>query len=450
MRDRLRREGAILLRLAGPLIIAQVSQVGMGFTDTVMAGRLSPLDLAAVALGSMLLLTVYLVFFGILNALSPTIAQLSGGGKTVEIGRVFRQGIWLAGALAIVSVPATIYSALLMRWFGTVPDVAALAGGYLFAVAWGMPATCLFFVARFLTEGTGYTRPVMYISVFGLALNAVANYAFMFGKLGAPAMGAIGCGVATAIVMWVDVVLLLVYIVVQPRYHKYRLFSDWRAPEPATIVALVRLGVPIALGIMTEVLMFVAVGLLMSTLSAVAMAAHQIAANFASLSFMVPLSIGMAILIRVGHLIGAGDVHLAQFTSYVGVGMAGIFMAGMAVVILLLPEAIAGLYTDAPEVTAIALELLFFAAVFQVSDGLNIALVHALRALKDAFVPMLLGLIAYWLIGFTTAWYIGIHSGVGPGGLWIGVIIGLTASCVMAFVRLQVVFGRYRRTAEAT
>ena len=447
MRDKLRTESTILLRLAGPLIIAQVSQVGMGFTDTVMAGRLSPLDLAAVALGSMLVLTVYLVFFGILNSLSPTIAQLKGAGKERDIGRLFRQGLWLALGLAVISVPATIYSALLMHWAGTVPDVAELANGYLFAVAWGMPATCLFFVARFLTEATGYTRPVMYINVFGLVLNALANYAFMYGKLGAPALGAVGCGVATAIVMWVDLVLLMLYLAIHNRYREYRLFSDWRAPELTTIVALVRLGTPIALGIMTEVLLFLAIGLLMSTLSTVAMAAHQIAINFASLSFMVPLSIGMAILIRVGHLIGAGDTLRAEFASYVGVSMAGTFMAGMAIVILLLPEAIVSLYTDAGPVTTIALELLFFAAVFQVSDGLNIALLHALRGLKDAFVPMLLGLVAYWLVGFSAAWYIGIHSGVGPGGLWMGLIIGLTVSCALAFLRLRAVFSRHKRAA---
>ena len=450
MRDRLRSEGTILLQLAGPLIVAQVSQVGMGFTDTVMAGRLSPLDLAAVALGSMLLLTVYLVFYGILNSLSPGIAQLKGAGKDHEIGGMFRQGVWLALGLAVISVPATIYSALLMRWVGTVPDVAELAGGYLFAVAWGMPATCLFFVARFLTEGTGFTRPVMYINVFGLLLNALANYAFMYGKLGAPALGAVGCGVATSLVMWVDLALLMLYLATQRRYRRYRLFSHWQAPELATLFALVRLGTPIALGIMTEVLMFLAIGLLMSTLSTVAMAAHQIAINFASLSFMVPLSIGMAILIRVGHLIGAGDAAGAEFTSYVGVAMAGSFMAGMAVVILLLPEAIVSLYTDAGgAVPELAVELLFFAAAFQISDGLNIALLHALRGLKDAFVPMLLGLVAYWLVGFTAAWYIGIYSGVGPTGLWTGLIIGLTVSAVLAFLRLRVMFSRHRQRAFA-
>ena len=184
----------------------------------------------------------------------------------------------------------------------------------------------------------------------------------------------------------------------------------------------------------------------MSTLSTVAMAAHQIAINFASLSFMVPLSIGMAILIRVGHLIGAGNAEHAEYASYVGVGMAGVFMACMAVVILLLPEAIVSLYTDeVGPVTELAVQLLFFAAAFQISDGLNIALMHALRGLKDVLAPMLLGLVAYWLIGFTTAWYIGIYNGVGPRGLWVGLIIGLTASCVLAFLRLRVMFSRHRR-----
>jgi len=181
----------------------------------------------------------------------------------------------------------------------------------------------------------------------------------------------------------------------------------------------------------------------------VAMAGHQIAINFASLSFMVPLSIGMAILIRVGHLIGSGDTAHAEFASYVGIGMAGVFMACMAIVILVLPEAIVRLYTDAAPVTAIAVELLFFAAIFQVSDGLNIALVHALRGLKDAFIPLLLSLVSYWLVGFAAAWYVGIHIGVGPGGLWVGLIAGLTTSCVLMAFRLRAVFSRHKRAALA-
>ncbi len=437
-----RHECAQLGQLTWPLIVTQVSQVGMGFTDTVMAGHLGVLDLAAVALGSMLWLPVFLLCFGILNALTSTIAQLFGAIRYREIGGVFRQGLWLALVLALLSIPMTIYIAYFMVWMDTVPEVAALASDYLFAVSWGMPGMCLFLALRCLTEGVGSTRPVMFINLFGLGLNALANYIFMFGQLGAPALGAVGCGVATALVMWMNLFILLLYLVYAPYFSRFALFIRVERPDGLVLAHLVRLGLPLSLGIMTEVWMFLIVSLLISRFSAVAMAAHQIAMNFASLMFMIPLSIGKAITIRVGHGMGAGDVHRARLSAYLGVAMAMVFMCCSALFILSVPESIAALYSEQPEVVALAVTLLYYAAAFQLSDGLSISLVHALWGLKDTFVPMLFGLLTFWGIGLSTAYILGIHWQMGPQGLWIGLIVGLSAASLTSAARLHILFRR--------
>jgi len=439
---RVLRECAQLGHLAWPLIIAQISQVGMGFTDTVMAGHLGVLDLAAVALGSMLWLPVFLLCFGILNALTPTVAHLFGACRYLEIGRVFRQGLWLAAVLAVLSVPMTIYIAYFMRWMDTIPEVAVLAGDYLFAVSWGMPAMTVFFALRCLSEGVGHTRPVMFINVFGLGLNALANYVFMFGKLGAPALGAVGCGVATMLVMWMDLLMLLVYLIWAPHFSRFALFLRVERPDWPVLANLARLGLPISLSIMTEVWMFLIVSLLMSRFSAVAMAAHQVAINFASLMFMVPLSIGKAITIRVGHGIGESDVHRAKLSAYIGVSMAMAFMCCSALVILSVPHYIAAMYSDEAEVIALAVILLYYAAAFQLSDGLSISLIHALWGLKDTFVPMLFGMLTFWGIGLSTAYTLGIHWQLGPQGLWIGLIVGLSAATLTSMGRLHILFRR--------
>ncbi len=445
-----RSERNALARLAGPLIVAQVSQVGMGFTDTVMAGRLSPLDLAAVALGSILWLPVFLLFFGLLNALAPTIAQLQGAGRSGAIGASYRQGVWLATALGVAAVPVTLAVARVPAWIGTVPEVADLTAAYLYPVAWGMPATCLFLAARFATEGVGRTRPVMYINLCGLALNALGNYAFMYGELGAPALGAVGCGVATFLVMWVDLLLLLGYLAWHPHFRAYALFRDWRGPERAAIAGLLRLGTPIALGIMTEVVMFLTVGLMMSTVSATAMAAHQVVLNLAALAFMVPLSIGMAVLIRVGHLAGAREYARARTVSLTGAGMSIASMAVSAGAMLLIPAVLVAVYTRDPTVTALAVELLLLAALLQIPDGLNITLVHALRGLKDAVVPMLIGILCYWVCGLGLAWYLGFVRGDGPTGLWSGLVAGMSLSCLLMGWRLhRVLAARERHAAPA-
>ncbi len=430
-------EARALGRLAGPLVIGQVSQVGMGFTDTVMAGRLGATDLAAVAIGSSLWLPVYLGCVGIMMAVSPTVAQLKGAGREPEIGRVFRQSLWLALLVAAVATPLTAHIGAAMPWFDMDPAILPIAEGYLDAIAWGMPAVCLYLALRFVSEGIGHTKPIMYIQLIALLTNAVGNYILMFGKLGAPALGAVGAGWSSAIVLSLDALFLGIYVRTRPHYRGLGLTRRLEAPSAPRLGALARLGVPIAVSIIIEVGLFSAVSLLMGSLGVVAMAAHQIALNYSALAFMVPLGIAMAITIRVGQALGAGDIRRARLAGLVGMVLCGGTMAVSAAIMLTIPRHIVGLYTQDPQVRALAMGLLYMAALFQISDGIQVGAVGALRGLKDTTVPMGVTFLSYWIIGLTLAYVLGIDRDLGPRGLWAGLIFGLTAAAVLLSLRFH-------------
>jgi len=430
-------EARALGRLAGPLVIGQVSQVGMGFTDTVMAGRLGATDLAAVAIGSSLWLPVYLGCVGIMMAVSPTVAQLMGAGRPREVGRVFRQSLWLALIVAALATPLTGRIGMVMPWLGMDPAIVPIADGYLEAIAWGMPAVCVYLALRFLSEGIGHTKPIMYIQLIALATNALGNYILMFGKLGAPALGAVGAGWSSAIVLCLDALFLAIYVKTQPQYGGLGLLQRLERPSARRLADLARLGVPIAVSIIIEVGLFSAVSLLMGSLGVVAVAAHQIALNYSALAFMVPLGIAMAITIRVGQAMGAQDVRRARLAGLVGMALCGGAMAVSALIIVAATQHIVGLYTEDPQVQALAVGLLFMAALFQISDGIQVGAVGALRGLKDTTAPMWITFLSYWIIGLTLAYVLGIDRHLGPRGLWAGLIFGLTAAAVLLSLRFH-------------
>lgn len=436
------REARALGRLAGPLVVGQVSQVGMGFTDTVMAGRLGAMDLAAVAVGSSLWLPVYLGCVGIMMAVSPTVAQLEGAGRRREIARVFRQSLWLAVLVAAVATPLTYGIGGVMPWFDMDPAIVPVADGYLQAIAWGMPATCGYLALRFLSEGIGHTRPIMYIQLVALATNALGNYILMFGRFGAPAMGAVGAGWSSAIVLCLDALLLAIYVSTRPQYRALGPLWGMEPPAMVWIGRLARLGVPMAVSIVVEVGLFSAVSLLMGSLGVVAVAAHQIALNYSALAFMVPLGIAMGTTIRVGQAAGARDMRGARRSGLVGMALCGGAMAVSALIMLAVPDLIVGMYTRDPQVHSVAVGLLFTAALFQVSDGVQVGAVGALRGLKDTVVPMGINLLSYWAVGLALAYTLGIAMALGPKGLWAGLVFGLTTAAILLSLRFHLLTRR--------
>ena len=451
-----RQELKALLRLAGPLIVNNLAIAGMQFADAVMAGRLGADSLAAVAVGGSVWFLGFTVALGMLMAISPIAARHYGAGNPGLIGRYTRQGIYLGvGIGMVVIVLAYSYVTPLLTTIGIDPGFRDLTIGYVLAIAPGAPAIYVFLALRFTTEGIGLTRPIMYASIFSLVTNVFLNYVFMFGHFGAPALGAIGCGLASAITMWLLMFGLAFYMGFSRHYDALKIFSRVAPVRPDVLREIVILGVPIAVTITAEAGLFNAVSILMGTRGAEIAAAHQIAINFAATMFMIPLALSSAITVRVGHALGSGNASAARFSGALGITACGVFMTCSAIFLLVFRDAVVGLYTNDTSVTAIAISLLLMAAVFQVTDGVQIGAAGALRGFKDTRVPMVINIFAYWVLAFPLAYLAAVTYKWPPRYVWGGFVVGLSVSAVLLtwryilVSRVPVVEGRDPATSPA-
>ena len=426
------RETTALLSIAWPLIINNLSVAGMQFTDAVMAGQLGAESLAAVAVGGSVWFLGFAFVLGVLMAISPISARHHGAGDEALIGRYTRQGVYLGIFLAI--------PIMLFAWFLSAQALAAIGidiafrdmtVGYVKMISLGAPGMFIFLALRFTTEGIGFTKPIMYTSIFALACNVFLNWVLMFGKLGAPTMGAVGCGLASGITMWIIAIILATYMVSSRAYEPLDLFSRLSPMRPNVLKEIVFLGVPIAITITAEAGLFNAVSILMGTLGPEITAAHQIAINFASTMFMVPLALNSAITVRVGHALGKRDVAYARFAGGFGIFMCALFMACSATFLLLFRDAVVSIYTQDAAVKSIAISLLLMAAIFQVADGIQIGAAGALRGYKDTRIPMAINIFAYWIIAFPLAYMAAVTYKLPPNFIWGGFVAGLTVAAVM-------------------
>lgn len=425
-----------MVAIALPLIANNLLTNGMQLTDTVMAGRLSAHDLAAISVGASVFIPCFLLALGVLAAISPSSAQLHGAGRTHEIGPLARQGGWLALALAGILMAAFRFFSPLFSAMHIESSLAREAGEYIAAMAWGLPAIYLYLVLRFASEGIGHTRPMLYVALAAFLLNIPLDYWFMYGGLGLRGMGAVGCGYASAVAMWAQFAGMLLYIrMARRRYRPLGLFERFDAPRASELRKLVGLGVPIGVMLFAEVSLFGAVALLMASFGAVTAAAHQIAIAVSSFSFMFPMGLATGISVVVGQAAGARRHHEARRAGWVGIGLSLAFELVAALLILLLRRPIASLFTANRAVIDLASLLLLLAAAFQLSDGLQVASAGALRGLKDVSVPMGITVVAYWGAGLTLAWLFGFHLGLGPAGVWVGLIAGLSVAGVLLALR---------------
>jgi len=433
-----RQEVRALWKVGGPLIVNFLAVAGMNFADAVMAGRLGASSLAAVAVGGSVWIIGLIVCLGFLMALSPIISRHYGAGRLDLIGRYTRQGFWLGLVIALlffVMVQASVPS--LLATVGIDEAFRDLTVGYVRAIYFGLPAIAVFFVLRFTNEGIGVTRPIMYTSLFSLVMNVFLNYVLMFGKFGFPALGAVGCGMASAITMWLMSFALTVYMFRHPRYKPLHIFSRLAPIRLSIFKEVLSLGWPIMISLVAEVGLFAAISLLMGTLGVTIAAAHQIAVNFASTMFMVPLALSSAITVRVGHELGKGDTAAARFSGKVGIIFCGLFMACAAVMMLSFRDAVVQIYTNDAEVQAIAFSLLLMAAFFQVADGVQIGAAGALRGYKDTRVPMWMNTFSFWVLGFPAAYLAAKVFELEPRYIWTGFVLGLTVSALLLTTRFR-------------
>ncbi len=428
------------VQLAAPVVVGQVAVFSMNFVDTVMAGRLPDREvaLAALGIGGAVWSALLMFTIGLLLSVQPNVAQLDGAGRWPEAAGVVRQGGWLALIIAVPFWAVCRFSGELLTLFGIDAAIVPVAADYLEAMSWGVPAICGVFLLRFFSEGSGHTRPTMIYGLMGVALNIPLNWILMFGKFGLPALGTTGWGYATAIVLWVQLLMLVVYVKSHRHFRRYDVFSRFERPHGARILDLVRLGLPIGIAIFLEGSLFAGAALLIGRLGPLSSAAHMVAINFAALAFMVPLGLSSAITVRVGNAIGRGDPASARYAGLIGIAVVLATQLCSMTVMILFPGLIVDIYTHDVAVTAIAVELLFFAAIFQLPDGIQICAAGALRGLKDTRVPMLLNFIAYWLVGMSLGYHFTFNVGWGPSGMWMGMIAGLSLGSFLLLSRFLV------------
>lgn len=435
-------EARQLLALAIPVILAQVAQTSMGFVDTIMAGAVSATDMAAVAVGTSIWLPAILFGHGLLLALTPTVAQLNGSGRRDRIAHQVRQAYWLA-ALVSLLIMLVLYNAgyMIAAMHGIDARMAEIAIGYLHALLWGAPGYLFFQVARNQCEGLSKTKPGMVLGFIGLLVNIPVNYIFIYGHFGMPALGGVGCGVATASVYWVMFILMKIWVGRAGSMRDIKLATRFDAPDWKVLYRLSSLGLPVALALFFEVTLFAVVALLVSPLGIVKVAGHQIALNFSSLMFVLPLSLGVAATIRVGYRLGQGSAEAARVAAWTAQGVGVIMAAFTATFTVIFREQIAQLYTDNPEVITLATQLMLLAAIYQFSDSIQVIGSGILRGYKDTRSIFFITFIAYWILGLPTGYLLGmtdwIVPAMGPAGFWCGFIIGLTSSAVMMIWRMR-------------
>jgi multidrug resistance protein, MATE family len=421
-----------LLKIALPLILAQIAQVAMSFIDTVMVGRLGGNELAGIALGSTMFNFVLIFCSGILFSLAPLVSQAKGAGRLPDGIVSVRHGFLIA---ALLSVPALLIfwnAEPLFELMRQTPIAGELGSGYLRAVSWGFLPLLWFVCLRGLLEGNLETRPVMVISLIGVALKLLLNYLLIFGHWGLPSLGLLGAGYSTTIVELFIFVLGLIYV--SRRFAGQGLFRPIFSGPP--VLEILRLGLPIGVSLAFEAGLFGVTTFLMGTLGELELAAHQVANQSVFLTFMVPLGIANATAVRVGTAMGQGATTEVKRFGRLGIGLCIIWMMFIASVYWLIPRTVIGLYFDVSKpanagIVRMAISFLSIAALFQVFDGIQVSTAGALRGLKDTRVPMLISLFSYWVVGMGSGVLLAFGLGLGGRGLWFGLVIGLATAALL-------------------
>ncbi len=443
----LKRELRGLLTLGLPIILTQLIQVSNTTVAILMMGRVGSIELAALGLGGSFMIFVFLVCLGIMMSLSPTIAQHFGAGRIEGIRRAFQQGLWLVLATGISAFFLLRQMGQLMHWIGVDPEVIPLAQAYLNLAAWSMPATCLYLALRFLCEATGHSRPMLVINIATLPVVVVGNWALIFGHWGLPALGVEGAALNLILVMSLNAMGMLVFVLLAPRYRARNLFVSFSLPSKE-FLTLLKLGLPIAGTLVLDSGFFSAIALMMGKMGHLWLAAHQVAINYATIAFMIPVSLSSATMARVGQAMGQGDPALARQRGFLGISASLLLVVPSIVLILTFPQWVAGLYTGDLAVIQAALPLLLAAAMLQIFDATYITAQGALRGLKDVNGPMLISL-SFWVCGLPAAWLMGLVIGWGAVGLWWGMVSGVALTAVLLVWRFHWRSARTIRETQA-
>ncbi len=436
------REGAEFLKLAIPLIGAQLSQAAIGFVDTLMMGRMGVETLAAGGLAALTFGVFVHTATGITMSVSPIVATAYGAGDKHQIERVVQQGCLLVIGLSI-PISLCIYNFdLVMRYLGQAETTVVLGNTYLDVMAWGFLPALGFALLRSVVAAMSQTRIIVAIAIGGTIINSVGDYALGFGKFGCPRLGVAGFALASVLATWAMFLALISYMLNHSELKHYQFFRNISRVDRQIISKLIRVGLPIGGATALEIGLFAIVTYLMGSLGTEVLAAHQIVLQTISITFMVPLAMSYAATIRVGQEVGQNNLAGVNRAGYVGAGIGLIFMILVMIVMLVFPQQIIGIFIDTSEpnnakVIALATGLMIIAAISQIVDGPQKIIMGALYGLQDTRIPLLLSLVAFWGVGLTSGYWLGFYTPLGGNGLWIGQSIGIAISAVIFFWRFH-------------
>ncbi len=425
-----------LFQLMLPILVTQFAQAGLGLIDTIMAGHLSPTDLAAIAVGVGLWIPIMLLFSGIMIATTPLVAEANGARDFNNIPTIARQSLWMAFMLGILAMLVLQLMPFLLPLFGVPENLQPKAGLFLHAIGFGMPAVTMYAALRGYSEALGYPRPVTAISLLALLVLVPLNMIFMYGLGPIPALGSAGCGFATSILQWLMLIALAGYIYKGRAYRKTQVFSQWEKFNPVWAKRILKLGFPIGLAIFFEVSIFSTGAIILSPLGETVVAAHQIAISVTSQLFMIPMSLAIALTIRVGMYYGEKNWHAMRKVQHLGLITATVFAVLTMLVMWIFRSEIVAVYTRDLAVTHMALYLILFAIAYQLMDAWQVSAAGCLRGMQDTKGPMWITLLAYWVIAFPVGIYLARFTSMGAAGVWTGLIVGLSVACVLLLLRL--------------
>jgi MATE family multidrug resistance protein len=430
-------EARATIAIAAPLAAANLAQMAMQVTNTVMVGHLGAVPLAAAGLGTALYATLLMTSQGLLSAVAPLAAHAIGSGRQRDAGRVATGGLIIAAALAAPIMAILIMLPPLLAGLGYSPALVAQIEHFLWAICWGVPAALAAAVLRFLLTAAFRTQIVMIVPLFAVPLNVAFNWALVFGHAGMPALGATGSGCATAIVQWLMLLSFALFVATA----RLRLVAGIARSVLPQIADILRIGLPIAAMRGLEIGVFVMTGIMMGVVGADALGAHQLVINVAGVCFMVPLGLSQAATVRVAYQSGLGRPAAASRAGAVALALGALFMTATATLLWTSPRLLTGLYLDMAEpanhgLVAIALQLFAIAAAFQLFDGVQVIAAGALRGYRDTAVPMVIAAVGYWAIGFAGGWLLAFPFGFGAVGLWLGLALGLASVAIALGLRL--------------
>ena len=437
-------EARALIKLAAPLALTQLAQMAIMTTDVIMLGRLGKTALASAAIGNTVYFLAWLIGYGPASAIAPIIAHITGEGgfDRAKVRKAVRMGLWATVLLTAPLVGLLLETRPILIALRQDPGLAQGAGVFTAWLSLGLVFAIGYQVLRTFCSALGHAKAPLWVMGATIVYNALADYALIFGHFGLPRLGLAGSGMATSSSAVFSFAVMLGVIALTPGLRAYRILRRVLRPAPARLAEVFRLGLPIGVTMVFEAMLFNAMTLVMGTFGATPLAAHQIALNYASCAFMIPLGVAQAATVRVGLAVGQSDLTAARRAGFTAMAVAAGCMAVSGLIMVSAGRQIAGLYfgggaTADQDVIALAAAYLKVGAAFQVVDALQVVGGMSLRGLKDARTPMVLAGAAYWLVGAPTCLFLAFRLHMQGLGVWTGLAVGLAAAAVLMIARFE-------------